>query len=63
MKLTAENQVKVRTAGGIEVVVKAINTHIGNADVCEWGCGALYNLVDVNGKTLKSNKATNEMNR
>ena len=55
MKLTAENQVKVRTAGGIEVVVKAINTHIGNADVCEWGCGALKNMAG-NSKILMKAK-------
>ena len=49
MKWTAENKVKAGTAGGIEAVVKAINTHINNADVCEQGCGALWNMT-VNGK-------------
>ena len=38
-------------AGGIEAVVKAINTHINNADVCEKGCGALYYMIANNGKT------------
>ena len=38
--------------GGIEAVVKAINTHIGNADVCEQGCGALNNMT-ANGKKKK----------
>ena len=32
-------------AGGIKAVVKAINTHIGNADVCYFGCGALWNMT------------------
>ena len=37
-------------ARGIEAVVKAINTHIANAGVCEKGCGALRNMAD-NGKS------------
>ena len=41
---------KAGTAGGIEAVVKAISTHIGNAGVCEWGCGALWNITANNGK-------------
>ena len=49
MKWTAENKVKVGAAGGIEAVVKAINTHINNAGVCENGCGALLNMT-INGK-------------
>ena len=57
MKRTAENQVKAGAAGGIEAAVKAINTHINNADVCKQGCGALYYMT-LNGKntTNKSNK-------
>ena len=43
---------KVVTAGGIETVVKAINTHIDNARVCEWGCGALLNMTENNGKMI-----------
>ena len=42
---------KAGAAGGIEAVVKAINTHINNADVCEWGCGALLSIITDNGKT------------
>ena len=49
MKRIVVNQVKVGTAGGIEAVVKAINTHINNADVCEQGCGALASMA-ANGK-------------
>ena len=41
MKFTVENKVKAGTAGGVEAVVKAINTHINNASACEKGCGAL----------------------
>ena len=49
-------------AGGIEAVVKAINTHINNAGVCESGCGALANMAVNNGKnTDKTNSKTNEM--
>ena len=40
---------KAGVAGGIEVVVKAMNTHINNADVCENGCRALCNII-LNGK-------------
>ena len=50
MKRTAENKVKAGAAGGIEDVVKAINKHINNADVCENGCGALRNMTANNGK-------------
>ena len=47
---TDENRVKAGAAGGIEAVVKAINTHINNAGVCENGCGALWNMTANNGK-------------
>ena len=40
---------KAGKAGGVEVVVKAINTHIDNAIVCKQGCTALNNMV-LNGK-------------
>ena len=40
---------KAGAAGGIEAVVKAINTHINNANVCYQGCGALWNMT-FNGK-------------
>ena len=43
---------KAGAVGGIEAVVKAINTHINNADVCERGCGALWNMT-VNGKNTE----------
>ena len=52
MKCVAENQVKAGAAGGVEAVVKVINTHIDNAEVCENGCGALWNIT-VNGKNTK----------
>ena len=45
MKQTDENKVKAGAAGGIKAVVKAINTHINNADVCEKGCCALSNMT------------------
>ena len=52
---------KAGTAGGVETVVKAINTHIGNADVCYNGCGALMNIM-FNGKSTEQTKMANEMN-
>ena len=51
---TDENEVKAGAAGGIEAVVKAINTHIDNADVCQFGCGALRNMTVYNGKNIKT---------
>ena len=51
-EITAENQVKAGAAGGIEVVVKAINTHINNAEVCNTGCGALRSMTE-NGKIFR----------
>ena len=44
---------KAGAEGGIDAVVKAINTHIENADVCYAGCGTLYNMTANNGKTNK----------
>ena len=43
---------KAGAAGGIEAVVKAINTHIDNAGVCKWGCGALWSMINNNGKII-----------
>ena len=48
IKLIAESQVKAGAAGGIEAVVKAINTHINNPGVCERGCGALKSMTNEN---------------
>ena len=53
-------------AGGIETVVKAIKTHITDADVCENGCGALRNMTFNGKKNDKQHKSTeneNVMNR
>ena len=49
---------KAESTGGIEAVVKAISTHINNADVCERGCIALANMTVNNGKSIvkKPNK-------
>ena len=46
----AENRVMAGEAGGIETVVKAINIHINNVDVCGYGCSALWNMTVDNGK-------------
>ena len=51
MKCAAENQVKVGTAGGIEAIVKAINTHINNTKVCQIVCAILENTALNNSKT------------
>ena len=46
--MIAENKVKAGTAGGIEAVVKAMNTHINNANVCKNGCSILWNIYEGN---------------
>ena len=46
----------VRQKIGVDAVVKAINTCIGNADVCEAGCATLWNMTKSNGKTHKQLK-------
>ena len=58
MKRTVENQVKAGAVGGIEAVVKAINTHLGDSSVCEKGCGALWNMT-ANG-TITGEHKTNK---
>ena len=55
-----ENQVNAGEAGGIEAVVKAVNTHIDNPDVCEQGCWALWNMTFNNGKTANKNTLTKQ---
>ena len=47
---------KAGTAGGIEAAVKAINTHINNAGVCEWVCRALINMTANSGKNTDKTK-------
>ena len=39
---------KAGAVGGIEAVVKAINTHINYAGVCYCGCCVLWNISDAN---------------
>ena len=36
---------KAGTAGGIETVIKVINAHMNDADVCEQGCWAFGNMT------------------
>ena len=50
MRWTDESKVKAGKAGGIKAVVKAINAHIDSPSVCEAGCGALWNMINGNGK-------------
>ena len=45
MKQTDKNKVKAGAAGGIDAAVQAINKHIDNANVCQFGCGALCNMT------------------
>ena len=45
-----ENVNKLATAGGIETIVKTINVHIKNTDVCKYGCWALVKITESNSK-------------
>ena len=60
MKYTAENRVKVGAAGGIETVIKAINTHTDNAHVYLSGCGALWSVTINNGKIIRKANTINK---
>ena len=50
---------KAGAAGGIEAVVKAINAHINNAGMCEYGCGALRNMTESNGENTDKTTTNN----
>ena len=41
---------KTEQVEGIKVVIDTINAHIDSAEVCEHGCGALWNMTANNGK-------------
>ena len=45
-KVTAENQKKVRTEGGKDSVMKALNAHCSSSVVCNVGCAVLGNVID-----------------
>ena len=42
---------KAGAAGGIEAIVKVINTYIDSANILIQGCSALWNMT-LNGKAL-----------
>ena len=50
---------KAGRAGGVEAVVKVINAHINNVDMCYVGCTVLRNMIVDNGKTLIKYKKHN----
>ena len=52
---------KAGIVGGIKVIVKVINTHINNADICEKECAALFSMTDDNGNKIKSETAKQHM--
>ena len=41
---------KAGAAGGIEAVVKVVNTHVKDAGACFQGCAALSSMTANNGK-------------
>ena len=42
--------------------MKAINTHISNASVCENGCGSLWNITKGSGKSMLRHNNNNNKN-
>lgn len=54
IKLSAGNQAKAGEIGGIETVLKAMNTHLYNNKLCVNGCCALWNMTSkgLHGKQL-----------
>ena len=40
-----DNAIKAGEAGAIEMIVKAMNTYINDAVICELGCGTLVNIT------------------
>ena len=50
-KLTADNRAKAGKVCGISAVIKALNVHICNTNVCQCGCAALWNMTTLSSKT------------
>ena len=50
---------KAGKAGGTEAIIKVINTHIDNANVCKCGCAVLCFMIDAKGKNI--DKMNNEV--
>ena len=48
--LHVAGQEDVRNAGGISTVIRAMNIHINDTDVCKHGCRALEGLLENNRK-------------
>ena len=53
MALPDDNRVAIAAKGGVEAIVAAMGGHAGNAEVQQWGCGALAWLAN-NGKCCLS---------
>ena len=51
--MIGENQAKIVTAGGIDVVVKGIDAHINDENLCFIECVAL-SAMTLNGKSIVS---------
>ena len=42
-----DNKTKVCESGGIEITLKAINSHMNNINVCYYGCGVIWNIIPI----------------
>ena len=49
MFLLDDNQIIAGKIGVIGIIVEIMKTHIGNADVCNNGCEAIWSIT-INGK-------------
>ena len=52
---SAENQMKAGEAGGIETMVKVLEAHINNFEICKQGCMAIM-VMAVNSKAKRKKK-------
>lgn len=47
----ADNKMKARKSGAIEVIMNVMKIHMGVGGICEQGCGVLWNIT-ANGKII-----------
>ena len=48
----ADRQVRAVEWGGFELILEIIGRHIDNAEVCQWGCEALWEITVGNSKQI-----------
>ena len=56
-KSAANTKASAEVTEGIEAVIKAMNMYLNNSDVCEQGCGTLWNVTFWNSKTIDKHRS------